>query len=222
MADRLSLDRTVRDHQANRMSSRAAARFNAAFNVLLIVYAVLLGLAGGLSSALWMVEGDYPFGRREAQAWTAWPDLGSRDIDPYARAILARNGDIPLGIGEGLAFHAAADDAGFPLDGSCTYSIAGATPPARYWTMTLYDMQGRHDASPTSRSSTTSSRILRDEEGRMEITLSRDPQPGNWLIMPQSPRFQIVFRLYDTPVSGTLSWVTEGSLPSIRRGECRS
>ncbi|HSP26495.1 MAG TPA: DUF1214 domain-containing protein [Saliniramus sp.] len=222
MRERLPLVGTIRDHQANRMSFRMAARFNAAFNVLLIVYAVLLGLAGGLMSALWVVEGEYPFGRREAQAWTAWPALGSREIDPYARAILARNGDIPLGIGEGLAFRAAADDTNLPLDGSCTYTIAGATPPARYWTMTLYDSEGRHDASPTSRSSTTSARILRDEEGRMEITLSRDPQPGNWLIPPVASRFQIVFRLYDTPVSGTLSWVTEGSLPTIRRGECRS
>ncbi len=204
------------------MSSRAAARFNAAFNVLLLVYAVLLGLAGGLFTAFWMVEGEYPFGRREAQAWTAWPDLGSREIDPYARAILSRNGDIPLGIGEGLAFHAAADDAGLPLDGSCTYTITGTTPPARYWTMALYDAEGRYDNSPTSRSSTTSAQILRDEEGRMEINLSRDPQPGNWLTTPQSSEFQIVFRLYDTPVSGTLSWVSEDSLPMIRRGECRS
>jgi hypothetical protein len=203
------------------MSYPLAARLNAAFNVFLIVYAVLLGLAGGLASAFRMVEGDYPFGRREAQAWTAWPELGSRNIDPYARAILARNGDIPLAIGEGLAFHANADDFGRPLDAACLYTISGRTPPARYWTIALYDQQGRHDPSPTLRSHTTSARILRDEEGRMEITLSRDPQPGNWLIAPASRQFQIVFRLYDTPVSGTLSWVTEGSLPTIRRGECR-
>lgn len=202
------------------MSFRPSAKLNAAFNVVLIVYAVLLGLAGGLGSALWMVERDYPFGQRKAQAWTAWPALGSRDIDPYARAILARNGDIPLALGEGLAFHADTDDAGRPLDPDCLYTIGGLTPPARYWTIALYDRQGQLDPSPVARSHTTSARIMRDEEGRMQITLSREPQPGNWLIMPASTPFQIVFRLYDTPVSGTLSWVAEGSLPTIERGEC--
>jgi hypothetical protein len=204
------------------MSTRPAAKLHAAFNVFLIVYAVLLGLAGGLVSALWMVEGSYPFGQRTAQAWTAWPELGSRDIDPYARAILARNGDIPLAIGEGLAFHADTDDAGRALTPDCVYTLEGITPPARYWTIALYDPQGRLDPSPVARSHTTSARILRDEEGNMRITLSREPQPGNWLIMPATRPFQIVFRLYDTPVSGTLSWVTDGSLPTIRRGACRS
>jgi len=203
------------------MSFPLAARINAAINIILIVYAVLLGLAAGLVSAFWMVEGDYPFGRRQAQAWTAWPELGSREIDPYARAILARNGDIPLAIGEGLAFHTETDDFGRRLDSACLYTIGGMTPPARYWTIALYDRQGRLDPSPTARSHTTSARILRDEAGRMQIAISRDPQPGNWLIAPASGPFQIVFRLYDTPVSGTLSWVTEGSLPTIERGECR-
>lgn len=202
------------------MSYGSTARLNAAYNVFLIVYAVLLGLAGGLASALWMVEHDYPFGKRQTQAWTAWPELGSRNIDPYARAILARNGDIPLGIGEGLTFQAETDDAGRPLDTACTYTIGGSTPPARFWTLTLYDAEGRHDPSPTARGSTTSARILRDESGGMQISLSREPQPGNWLSLPATRRFQILFRLYDTPVSGTLSWVSEGGLPTIRREAC--
>lgn len=202
------------------MSYRSAARWNAAYNVFLIVYAVFLGLAGGLVSAFWMVENDYPFGRRQTQAWTAWPDLGSRNIDPYARAILARNGDIPLGIGEGLAFHSSTEDTGRPLDTACTYAIGGSTPPARYWTLTLYNAEGRHDAAPMARGATTSARILRDEDGGMQIILSRDPQPGNWLSLPTTQGFQIIFRLYDTPVSGTLSWVSTGSLPTITREEC--
>jgi hypothetical protein len=220
MGNRLSLDGIAEDRRVKQMSFGFAARLNAAYNVFLIIYAVILGLAGGLASAFWMVEHDYPFGRRQTQAWTAWPDLGSRNIDPYARAILSRNGDIPLGIGEGLAFHANTDDDGLPLDTACTYQIGGSTPPARYWTLTLYDAEGRHDVAPTARSMTTSARILRDEGGNTEISLSRDPQSGNWLIPPRTRSFQIVLRLYDTPVSGTLSWVSEGSLPTIRRGEC--
>lgn len=204
------------------MPQKPTRRLDAAFNVLLIVYAAALGLAGGLYSALWMIEGDYPFGQRRAQAWTAWPQLGSPDIDPYARAILARNGDIPLGLGEGLAFHADADDAGRPLDRNCVYVVAGETPPARYWTLTVYDANGVYDPSPTGRSHTTSARILRDEAGSVEVVIAREPQPGNWLAAPPTRRFQIVMRLYDTPVGGTLGWVAQDGLPRIQRGECRA
>jgi hypothetical protein len=222
MIGRLSLGRIVRDRQANRMPLKPARRLDAAYNVFLIVLATALGLAGGLYSAFWMVDGEYPFGQRRAQAWTAWPQLGSPDIDPYARAILARNGDIPLGIGEGLAFHADRDDAGRLLDRNCTYFIEGETPPARYWTLSVYDAFGWHDSDPTARSHTTSSRILRAEDGGMEIVIAREPQPGNWLVSPLTRPFQIVLRLYDTPVGGTLSWVPEGGMPQILRGECRS
>ncbi len=216
----LSLDPARKGRHERRRFRPVAGKWKSALNVFLIVYAVIVGAAAGLYSAFWMVEGEYPFGRRQAQAWNAWPQLGSREIDPYARAMLARSGDIPLGAGEGLSFHAFVDDEGRPLDNACTYVLEGVTPPARYWTLTLYDARGRVRTGPTARSSLTSAQILRDESGQMKITLSARPQPGNWLIVPETDRFQIALRLYDTPVSGTLSWLTPGSLPTIIREDC--
>ena len=55
------------------------------------------------------------FGALTIGAWTAWPKTGSVDIDPYARAIIARSGELPIGTGDGVAFYARTDDAGQPL-----------------------------------------------------------------------------------------------------------
>lgn len=197
------------------------ARIGAAYDVALAIYAVLLGVGLGLASALWMIEGDLPFGRQEAGAWHVWPQLGSRSADPYARAILARNGDIPLGAGEGLAFHATHDDAGRPLDGACAYFLEGPIPPARFWTLTIYDAQGNVAAGGSeSRSVTSSAQVVRSEDGAARIVISPSPRPGNWLAPPPGPRFEMVLRLYDTQTSGALTRFAANLLPSILREDC--
>jgi len=52
------------------------------------------------------------FGAITIGAWTAWPKTGTTDIDPYARAAIARTGELPIGSGDGVAFFAASDDVG--------------------------------------------------------------------------------------------------------------
>ena len=47
--------------------------------------------------------------------WTAWPRTGTAEIDPYARASVARSGELPIGSGDGVAFVASQDDKGRPL-----------------------------------------------------------------------------------------------------------
>jgi hypothetical protein len=69
-------------------------------------------------------------------AWTAWPKNGTAGIDPYARAMVARTGELPVGVGDGIAFYARTDDAGQPLDGRCDVLLSGITPQARFWTRT--------------------------------------------------------------------------------------
>ena len=45
------------------------------------------------------------FGAITIGAWTAWPKTGTADIDPYARATIARSGELPIGSGDGVAFY---------------------------------------------------------------------------------------------------------------------
>ncbi|HEY8565900.1 MAG TPA: DUF1214 domain-containing protein [Beijerinckiaceae bacterium] len=186
----------------------------------LILYALAVGAGLGLSSAYLLVRRDFPIGGVRAGPWVAWPRVGSREADPYARAIVARRGEVPLGVGEGLAFTAATDSAGQPLTATCEYRIGSVTPPARYWTLTLYDQTGRPALGDLGRAGFTSGEIMREADGRFAITLARDPAPGNWLRQPAAGPVRLVLRLYDTPVAAGSAALDAASLPAIERGVC--
>jgi hypothetical protein len=185
----------------------------------LVVYALLLALGLGLSSAHWAMNGDPPFGSLRLGSWQAWPKLGSPGADPYMRAIIARRGDVPLATGEGLGFTARTDSEGRPLDSACTYTIGAVAPIARLWTLTLYDGEGRLPATELGRRSFTSAEVLRDSQDHFTIALSRNLQPGNWLQLPASGPFTVVLRLYDPPGAAGAN-LEEVDFPVIQRLEC--
>lgn len=191
-----------------------------AWHLVLVGWAAALGLGLGLGSAWWVLERDYPFGERRAQAWAAWPTVGAPDSDPYARAIIARSGDVPLALGEGIAFHAQADDLGRPLRGECDYEITGPTPVARLWTLTVYTASGNLLDTPQGRSGITSLEALRDEAGAVTVALSPTPKPGNWLMTPPRQPLLVVLRLYDTPIAGAIGWLQDGAMPRLVRTAC--
>ncbi|MGY2049989.1 DUF1214 domain-containing protein [Methylobacterium sp. JK268] len=190
----------------------------------LVAYALALGAGLGLASANWATRGPPPFGGVALNAWTAWPRLGSQEADPYARAILARTGEIPIALGEGLLLTALRDDQGQRLLPACTYRIAGATPPARAWTLTAERRRPAPDPAtdgPPPRRGFTATELLRDASGRFAITLSPAVQPGNWLpVPPGEGALRLVLRLYDTPVAASTGVLEREGVPSITRVGC--
>ena len=202
---------------------RARAAFRKASDVSLILYALALGAGLGLASADYATSGGYPFGGIVVGAWTAWPKAGAVAADPYTRAVNARRGEIPLGVGEGLLLTAAQDDDGRALDATCTYAVAGATPPARSWTLTIAGRGSRPRDAPLLREGITSTEILREADGRFVITLAPDVQPGNWLPMPRpTGPVRLALRLYDTPVAASAGTLDRAALPTLRRIGCRA
>src|SRR5689334_17395728 len=91
----------------------------------------------GLGSTFFALTHGTAFGALTLGAWQAWPKSGTAGIDPYARATIARSGELPLSSGDGVAFYARTDDAGKPFDGRCDVVVNGTTPQARFWTLTL-------------------------------------------------------------------------------------
>jgi hypothetical protein len=160
------------------------------------------------------------FGSLTIGAWTAWPKSGSVDIDPYARANIARTGELPVGAGDGVAFYAHTDDGGNVFDGRCTYVVSGMTPAARYWTLTLYDAQGRLVANTIDRHGFTSAEIVREADGRFVINVGPRARAGNWLPTGGIEQFAMVWRLYDTPIGVASLTTKEGPMPAIVRKGC--
>jgi hypothetical protein len=184
-----------------------------------LAVAIVVATVVGFSTAWYAVEHGPIFGAVKVGAWTAWPQSGSADADPYSLAVLARTGEVPLGAGEGLTFRAERDDDGEPLTGNCVYTIAGQTPSARLWTLTAYDDDGRLMVNAARRTGFHSREILRRPDGSFVITVSPRVEPGNWLPVARVERFKLVLRLYDTPLT-TGGRFSDLTMPAIQRGEC--
>jgi len=166
-------------------------------------WTMLCGLALGFGVTAATVESGSGFGAFRVGPWTAWPRAGGPEIDPYARAGLARLGEAPLGRDEGLVFVASADSAGAPLDGRCDYHVADPLPAARYWTLGLASPSGAPLANPAERLGYTSADLVRRDGGAFELVISRHARPGNWLSPGDANFFVLVLRLYETPLDTT-------------------
>ncbi|CAL8970443.1 DUF1214 domain-containing protein [Rhodoplanes serenus] len=183
--------------------------------LLSLVVAAAIGLG-----ATWLtLTRGVAFGAVTLGAWTAYPRAGSADIDPYARAAVSRGGLLPLGLGDGVAFLARTDDAGRALDGRCDVRVAGTTPQARYFTLTLYRPDGALVANSLGRYGFTSQELVRQSDGSFEIVLAPRARPGNWLPTGGVERYILLLRLYDTPVGIATRAEREAPMPAITAAE---
>jgi hypothetical protein len=180
----------------------------------------LIAAAVGLGATWLTLTRGVAFGSLTIGAWTAWPRSGSVDIDPYARANIARTGELPTGMGDGVAFYAKSDDAKNRFDGRCTFTVSGMTPAARYWTITLYDPDGKLVANTIDRHSFTSDEIVRGGDGSFAVTVAPLARPGNWLPTGGVEKFVLVLRLYDTPIGVSTGTAKEGPMPAVVRKGC--
>jgi len=187
------------------------------FQILTVALGVL-GMGGFLS--WYSIQENHGYGALTVGAWTAWPLAGDANADPYTKAKVAADGEVPLGAAEGLAFYARTDDAGRPLRAQCRYRLRGHTPPARYWTLTAHNSDGLPLRSPGEEiRRLTSETVTRDPDGEMKIEVSQKMAGGNWLETSETEAFYLVIRLYDTPVTGTRG-IVDPRMPAIALIEC--
>jgi hypothetical protein len=186
------------------------------------LYMFVVAAAIGLGSTFLALTHGIGFGMLKIGAWTAQPKAGTTGIDPYSRAVIARIGALPISLGDGVAFVATSDDKRQPLDGRCEMLISGSTPTARYFTLTLYDPDGRLVANSVNRHGFTSEELYRNQDGSFEIAIAPRARAGNWLPTGGIDRYVLVLRFYDTSVGVATRAEREAPMPSIRRiGACR-
>lgn len=187
------------------------------FGSLLIM---LIAALTGLGMTWFTATHGASFGAITIGAWSALPKTGTADIDPYSRAKLARSGALPLGSGDGVAFIATRDNAGLLLDGRCEVRIFGQSPPARYWTLTLHDIDGYIVNNALGRFGFTSSEVSRDAQGQFEIIASPRARAGNWLPTGGIGHYVIVMRFYDTSVGVSVRSEREAPMPGVEMRGC--
>ena len=184
------------------------------------LFALIVAAVVGLGATYLALTRGAAFGPLTIGSWTAWPKTGTADADPYARASIARSGRLPTALGDGVAFTAAADDDGRPLDGRCVVTLTGITPAARFWTLTLYNPDGELVANSIDRFGFTSQEIVRHADGSFEIVVAPRANPGNWLPTGGVERYILLLRLYDTAVGVSTRAGREVPMPSVKTGSC--
>ncbi|MGH6790797.1 MAG: DUF1214 domain-containing protein [Pseudolabrys sp.] len=184
------------------------------------LFAFIIAALVGLGATYFALTRGAAFGALKIGSWTAWPKTGTADADPYARAAIARTGQLPISLGDGVSFSAQTDDIGRVLDGRCDVVLDGVTPAARFWTLTLYNVEGDLVANSISRYGFTSQEIVRHADGSFEITVAPRANPGNWLPTGGIDRYTLVLRLYDTAVGVSTRAGREVPMPSIKTRSC--
>lgn len=188
--------------------------------IFLIAVTVLVAIGAGAGSVWRALETDFGFDTVTIGSWTAHPDRGTPQADPYTRARSSREADLSLGHAEGLIFTARRDADGEPLRLSCSYRVEGAVPQARFWTLWARDAAGRRVASIGNRAEALQSRsLLHRRDNTVVTTVSRHPAPGNWLAVGGEGQFMLVLTLYDTAI-GSSTRIAEVELPQVLREAC--
>lgn len=184
------------------------------------LFAFAIAALVGLGATWLSLTRGVSFGAITIGSWTAWPKTGTADADPYARATIARTGQLPVGLGDGVSFTAQQDDHGKNLDGRCAVTVSGITPPARFWTLTLYNAEGKLIANSLNRYGFTSQEVIRDAAGSFSIVIAPRASEGNWLPTGGVERYLLVLRLYDTPVGVATRAGREAPMPQISSKDC--
>jgi hypothetical protein len=185
------------------------------------LFALIVAAAVGLGATYLALTRGAAFGSLTIGSWTAWPKTGTVDADPYARASIARIGQLPIALGDGVSFTAKNDDNGKLLDGRCDVVLSGITPAARFWTLTLYTANGELTANSINRYGFTSQEIVRHADGSFEIVASPRANPGNWLPTGGVERYTLLLRFYDTAVGVSTKAGREIPMPAISTRGCR-
>jgi hypothetical protein len=191
-------------------------------NVFLTLFALAIAVGGGGGSVWYVLKAQKGIGAIHIGPWTAFPEIGTPDADPYSKARVAREGVLALGRAEGLSFVAEQDSGGEPLKRECAYTIQGGFPAARFWTLYAADRSLDVIATGKTRPAALQSyQVLRQPDNSTIISVANRPTPGNWLLVEGTGAMYLVLTFYDTPIASSTG-LSDIALPKILKAGCNA
>lgn len=178
----------------------------------LVLMLTALGVGFGLS--YYSLEQGRELTATHYGVWSGWPELGTAQIDPYARAHLAREGVLPLGKGEGVSFFAHRDTNGDLLSGQCQYDLSGHMPNHSLWTIQVRDPKTRQVFGHVE-----SGQLQFGSDGAFELAIAPSVTSGNWVNTDGLGRIELLLTLYDTNAFTSLG-SEEIALPQVQLEAC--
>ena len=202
----------------HRLKKRIAALISITADWALFIGVVLIL---GLGSSWYMIERGSALTTVTVGPWVSWVSDGRPDADPYTRAHAARLGILPFSTEVSQTFVARADSDGQTLHSSCDYTIAGRETADFWWSLTVFDADGRLIPNVLDRSTFTSDTMAVNPDGSYVATLSRDTHAGNWLPTGGAGRLALTFTVLDL---GTRAVAQDSDItarvPTITRKGC--
>ncbi len=196
----------------------------AAFIRLLMDWAIviLVVLAGGLGSSWYVTQWGSALTTETTGPWVMWIAAAREDADPYTRAHFARSGALPLPADLAETHTARTDSDGRALHSSCDYEITFAPSSHAWWSIAVFDWEGKLIPNNTDRYAFTSQTAAIGGDGRFSGMLSRSASPGNWLPTGGGGRIVLVFTVIDHGMdTGLDEDQTATRLPDIVQRGCR-
>lgn len=211
-----SFDTTVRLQQLKRILQTG---FSAITKTAVFV---MIALVGGTVSSWWAVEGGTRFNTERIGPWTKWSNAGRSGTDPYSRVRFNKRDELVFNADVATRYEAQSDSGGRRLHSSCDYVLEGMHVPQGWWSMAVFDGEGRLIRNPADRYGFNAATAARRPDGSLLIHLSRDAKPYNWIPTTRGGRLIILLEIQSG--TGRESIDTDQdpvSLPRILRRGCR-
>jgi len=187
--------------------------------ILRVTVFLIIGLTLGVGSARWLIARSASAVPLGTGAWKIWSPERDNGDDPYGIAHYFLSGRLPPAANQVRIYETEEDDDGALFDGDCIYTVSGPSQAARWWEIAVIDPQaGPRFESDERMSGISSAQIVNNPDGNFNITIARDPMPGNWISPGDLSHYSVAVSLRFARLRDTLD--PAAVLPRITRGEC--
>ena len=115
-----------------------------------------------------------------------------------------------------LYFIATKDESGQSLDGKQHYRLTGTDLDARFWSITVYNKQGRLIANSSRQYSLGNRQIVFNDNRHFVLDMAPERKGQNWLPSGNEPTIQLLIRLYEPSIENSQN-PGRISLPAIQK-----
>lgn len=186
-------DLTSRVLPALRTQLARLAQLIGEFAGLLIL--LVLAMASGIVSSWYAINTGLPFNTETAGPWVTWSYAGDAASEPYTRARFKAAATLLIHAERVVRLEARVDDDGNRLHSSCTYHIDSAPLAAQWWTISVFDSNGKLIANAAQRYGFNKTTVARDPAGHFRVVLARNARPGNWLPTGSAGRMTVILEM---------------------------
>ncbi|GJM01774.1 MAG: membrane protein [Rhodomicrobium sp.] len=182
---------------------------------------ILLAMVVGLGLTSISLSTGSGLAAKRLGGWKSWKSAGHQNADPYTRAYVAKTGQLPLPPQIAQTYFALYDNAHRRLHTSCSYLVESPAVEAKWWTLAVYDLNGKIFKNDVGRYSFNAGSAMTRFNGGFRVFLSQSPQPDNWLPIGEYGQFVLVYRLYRKELTDQqVSDEVDVPLPLIKRVSC--